>query len=112
MKSKSMFAMMVAAGFTLGLAGAGVFAEETAPAAEAVPAADKTAPATTPATTQSAKAINKMCPVMPEDEVTKKYFVMYKGDKIGLCCKDCIKDFNEDPEKYAKIAKAEKAEKK
>ncbi len=112
MKSKSMLAKMIAAGLTLGLAGAGVFAEETAPAAEAVPAADKAAPATTPATTQSAKAINKMCPVMPEDEVSKKYFVMHKGEKIGLCCKDCIKDFKEDPDKYAKISKAEKPEKK
>jgi YHS domain-containing protein len=26
----------------------------------------------------------------------------YKGREIKFCCKDCIKDFNKDPDKYVK----------
>jgi YHS domain-containing protein len=34
----------------------------------------------------------------------------YKDREIKFCCKNCVKDFNKDPEKY--IKKIEKAEKK
>ena len=34
----------------------------------------------------------------------------YQGQEIKLCCKDCIKDFKKEPEKY--ISKLKAAEKK
>ena len=102
MASKALFAFLVAGGLSM--------------ATVAVMAADEKAPAATPATpatTQAVKALgNKMCPVMPEDEVSKKWSVTYKGEKIGLCCKDCVKDFNKEPEKYAKIAREDAAKNK
>lgn len=98
MSLKSMFGLIVAGCLTLAVAGAAVFADHHG---------DKKAkPTTTPATTQAAKALgNKFCPVMPEDEVSKKWSVVYEGEKIGLCCRDCVKDFNDDPEKYAEVAR-------
>lgn len=33
--------------------------------------------------------------------------LVYKGQEIKFCCKDCIKDFNKDPEKYMKKLAAE-----
>ena len=27
------------------------------------------------------------------------------GTDVYLCCKDCVKDFNKDPEKYTKMVK-------
>lgn len=98
MSLKSMFGLIVAGCLMLAIAGAAVFAEDK-PAKKLKKA---------PATTQAVKALgNKMCPVMPEDEVSKKWSVTYQGEKISLCCRDCIKDFNEDPEKYAEVAREE-----
>ena len=78
-----------------------------------VVAADKptTAPATKPTTQQAAKnaAINKICAVEGGDHtIDPDFFVMYKGMKIGFCCEDCIKSFNEEPEKYVAALKARK----
>jgi YHS domain-containing protein len=71
---------------------------------------DAANPTSVPATTQAVKDVaNKMCPVMPDEEVSKKYFVEYKGEKIHLCCKDCMKDFKKDPDKYVKAAHADAA---
>lgn len=43
-------------------------------------------------------------------EMGKPYELDYKGQKVLFCCKDCVKKFNKDPEKYlAKIAEAAKA---
>ena len=93
--NKALLTLIVAGG--LSLAGF-VMADEGKPA-------DVATPATAPATTQAVKDVpNKMCPVMPDEEVSKKYFVEYKGEKIHLCCKDCIKDFKKDPDKYVKAA--------
>ena len=49
---------------------------------------------------------NKICPISGEKigemgDVVKQE---YKGKIYNLCCPMCIKDFNKDPEKYAKIA--------
>jgi YHS domain-containing protein len=33
---------------------------------------------------------------------------MYKSQKIGFCCEDCIKEFKADPEKYVAQLKARK----
>lgn len=38
----------------------------------------------------------------PLDAMGEEPVVMnYKGRKIPLCCRQCIKDFNKEPEKYA-----------
>ena len=57
-----------------------------------------------PATTQAAvdgPPVNKFCAVEGgKNKVDPSVFVIYKGQKIGFCCEDCIKDFNKDPDKY------------
>lgn len=58
-----------------------------------------------PATTQSGEMMNKFCAVMTEHKVDPDVFVMYKAKKVGFCCKDCIEEFNADPEKYMKDLK-------
>ncbi len=65
-------------------------------------AADKPAtPTTRPAATQPSKPVNKDCPVEGKGhEVDPKVTVIYKGKTIGFCCRDCIDEFNKDPEKY------------
>jgi len=40
----------------------------------------------------------------------KPYLFTYKDREIKFCCKDCVKDFKKDPDKY--IKKIEEAEKK
>lgn len=35
--------------------------------------------------------------------------VIYKGYRVGLCCDGCSKAFNEDPDKYLKIAREDAA---
>jgi YHS domain-containing protein len=70
-----------------------------------VSAADKPkrGPATRPAATQPSKPVNKYCAVEGKDhEVDPKVTTVYKGKTIGFCCKDCIEEFNKDPEKYVK----------
>ena len=53
---------------------------------------------------------NKICPVSHE-QVGKNGMmpqkVTYNGKIYNLCCGMCVKDFNKDPEKYAKIAEDE-----
>ncbi|MBC8107715.1 MAG: YHS domain-containing protein [Anaerolineae bacterium] len=78
------------------IAGSGFFVARMA-TAEPAKDAPTTAPSTQPA--------NKMCAVMPDDAVDPKVTVAYKGKTIGFCCKDCIKDFEKDPEKYVKNMK-------
>jgi len=46
------------------------------------------------------------CPVMPKQKINGKTFAEYKGQKIGLCCKSCLKKFNKNPEKYMKNLKS------
>jgi YHS domain-containing protein len=69
-----------------------------------VHAADKPkGPTTKPSTTQPSKPVNKFCAVEGKDhEVDPKVTTTYKGKTIGFCCKDCIDEFNKDPEKYVK----------
>lgn len=48
-------------------------------------------------------AINKYCAVEGGDHtVDPDVYTIYKGQKIGFCCKDCVKDFESDPETYMK----------
>jgi len=76
----------------------------------ATAAADKPkTPTTKPAATQPAaasKPVNKFCAVEGEDhEIDPKVTVVYKGKTIGFCCKDCVEEFQKDPEKYVKRLK-------
>ena len=44
------------------------------------------------------------------DAKMKPYVFVHKGQEIKLCCKNCLKDFNKEPEKYIKkLADAKKA---
>lgn len=47
-------------------------------------------------------AKNTMCPVMPGDRVKEKFFVDYQGERIYLCCRNCVKAFKRHPERYLK----------
>lgn len=60
------------------------------------------APATQPAA--DATPVNKMCPVSG-DAIDPKVTTTYNGKTYAFCCKDCVKSFNKDPEKYAAKAK-------
>jgi YHS domain-containing protein len=64
-------------------------------------------PASTQPTTQEAagKPVNKFCAVDHDNEVDPKVTVKYKGMIVGFCCKDCIKDFEKDPDKYVAAMK-------
>ena len=72
-------------------------------------AAETKAPTTAPSTQTAAKdgpPVNKFCAVEGGDnKVDPAVFTIYKGQKVGFCCKDCVKDFNKDPEKYVKNMK-------
>lgn len=68
-----------------------------------VGAADKPkGPTTRPAATQPAagKPINKFCAVESDNKIDPKITYVYKGKTIGFCCKDCIEDFQKDPDRY------------
>jgi len=36
-------------------------------------------------------------------EMGKPYTFVKDGQEVKLCCKDCLKDFNKDPQKYLKM---------
>jgi YHS domain-containing protein len=63
-----------------------------------------------PATTQSSKpAVNKMCAVQGGDHtVDPDFYVIYKGNKIGFCCEDCMREFDSAPDEYIEKMKARK----
>ena len=55
----------------------------------------------------------KTCIVSGEElggDMGKPVLMEYKGRTIQLCCKDCVKKFNAEPEKYIKVL--DEAEKK
>jgi YHS domain-containing protein len=45
------------------------------------------------------------CPVCGDKLADKPhpYYFIYQGQEVGLCCKDCKKDFDKDPAKYLKM---------
>lgn len=49
----------------------------------------------------------KTCVVSDEKlgEHGKAVKVSHDGTDVYLCCKDCVKDFNKDPEKFTKMVK-------
>ena len=62
---------------------------------------EATAPATQPTTQPTTQPVNKMCPVMKDDEADPKVTYTYNGKAYAFCCKDCIAEFKRNPEKYA-----------
>ncbi|HVV00485.1 MAG TPA: YHS domain-containing protein [Verrucomicrobiae bacterium] len=46
------------------------------------------------------------------NEMGKPYEYEYKGREIKFCCKDCVKDFNKNPQKYIKKLEQAEAKKK
>jgi len=52
---------------------------------------------------------NTKCIVMGEDVGDSKGTVEYQGKVYHICCNDCVKDFNDNPEKYVKALEANPA---
>jgi YHS domain-containing protein len=54
----------------------------------------------------------KTCPVSGDKlngDMGKPYIFTYKGQEVKLCCPDCKKEFDKDPDKFmAKIRAADK----
>jgi YHS domain-containing protein len=48
------------------------------------------------------------CPVSGEKlgEMGAPFVFVYKGQQVKLCCPDCKKDFDKNPEKYMKLIRA------
>ena len=65
-----------------------------------------TDPVPRPAAPAGAQAINTTCPVSGDEvgSVGKPVYVEYNGKKIAFCCKDCVKKFRKNPDKYSKLA--------
>lgn len=43
------------------------------------------------------------CPVKPENEAVKEYYVDYDGKRYYLCCEACVEDFQSDPSRFASL---------
>ena len=73
-----------------------------------VPAA---APAAAEAVSAPVEVGNKICPVSGDaikaDPTMEAVKIEHNGKMYGLCCPMCIKDFKNNPDKYAAIADAE-----
>jgi hypothetical protein len=46
------------------------------------------------------------CVVSGEKLGEDPYVFVHKGQEIKLCCKDCLKGFNKEPDKYLKQLQA------
>ncbi len=63
-----------------------------------------------PRITLAQLAPNTTCPVMQGERVKQKFFVDYQGERIYLCCRNCMIAFNKKPKKYMKrLAKQREA---
>lgn len=43
---------------------------------------------------------NALCPVLPDEEVDPEIFSEYRGTRVYLCCRKCLKKFAADPAAY------------
>jgi YHS domain-containing protein len=63
-------------------------------------------PTTKPSATKAAvdpKPVNKFCAVEGSGhDIDPKVTTVYQGKTIAFCCRDCIDEFNKNPEKYVK----------
>jgi len=44
--------------------------------------------------------LNKMCPVMTDEEIDPEMTIVYEGKTVAFCCCKCIERFQANPEKY------------
>ena len=75
---------------------------------------DQTGQTNAPAGNADAKVkpyLLKTCVVSGDKigEMGKPVTLVYKGQEMKFCCKDCVKDFNKDPDKYIKKLAQEEA---
>jgi YHS domain-containing protein len=56
--------------------------------------------------TETSKAVNTICPVSGDTvgDVGKPAYAQYQGKTIAFCCKDCLKKFQKNPDKYGPLA--------
>ena len=47
-----------------------------------------------------AQDINKMCPVMTDEEVDPEMTITFRGKTVGFCCDICIEKFKANPDRY------------
>ncbi len=73
--------------------------------APAIVLADNTNAPGSPAKVEVKPYPLKKCIVSGEKlgEMGKPPTFVYKGQEMKFCCKDCLKDFKKDPEKYIKL---------
>jgi YHS domain-containing protein len=88
---KQMIAMLVAA-FTVS-----AFAADPSPTGSASAAQSAQT---------SGKAVNSVCPVSGDKvgDVGKPVYAQYQGKTIAFCCKDCLKKFQQNSDKYGSLA--------
>jgi YHS domain-containing protein len=105
---------VVLAGLSLMLMPQVVKAEDAAPAAPVMEEAAATTDAGSAVATTDvidSHMGNKICPVSGKEigEMGEGTEVEYNGQKIKLCCPDCVEAFNKDPEGYVKMLKEKMA---
>ena len=78
-----------------------VFCATAASAAD--PASQKPVAATR---ADSGQAVNTVCPVSGDrvGSVGKPVYAEYHGKKVAFCCKDCVKKFYKNPDRYGALA--------
>jgi len=62
-------------------------------------------PTTKPSATKPVdpKPVNKFCAVEGKGhDIDPKVTTVFQGKTIAFCCRDCIDEFNKNPEKYVK----------
>ena len=47
-----------------------------------------------------AQEINKMCPVMTEEEADPEMTITFRGKTVAFCCDTCMEKFKANPDKY------------
>lgn len=83
------------------------YLEEALKSGKARPADGKSTKTKEAASAEVTDIKNKNCPVSgaPVGSMQAGSHIIYKGQKVGLCCDGCIGKFKEDPEKYLSAAK-------
>ena len=59
-----------------------------------------------PTRVDAGQAINTVCPVSGDKvgSLGRPVYAEYHGKKIAFCCKDCVKKFYKNPDKYGALA--------
>ncbi len=105
MKSSRFAAFAAVAGFFVAAFAAPAIAQDK-PKPEAKPAAKQEPKKDAKADHKDHAHDGPLCPVMGEP-IDPKIYGRYKGQRVYLCCSECVDAFKKDPEKYAKAIKAQ-----